>query len=190
MLSVESLSAAYNATAVFSNLSFTLGKGESLLLSGKNGSGKSTLCRILSGIQLPAKGKVKLQGKASLYSPSVKPYSKLSLKENITLISSDKFFAKRASNVCSSFDIKNLELLLHTLSSGNAAKFSLALCLAREAELYILDEPYTHLDKNSQDVLTSLIADKGSSCIIATHIERCPVHTTRQVSLDEYTSHN
>lgn len=64
-LHVENLTVGYgNSEPVFTNLSFTLPRGQTLALVGESGSGKSTLARTLAGLQTPRSGTLQLEGKA------------------------------------------------------------------------------------------------------------------------------
>ncbi len=57
-LTAENLSARRGEDLIFTDISFTLGAGESLVLTGRNGSGKSTLLRVVAGLLRPEAGRV------------------------------------------------------------------------------------------------------------------------------------
>ena len=60
MVSVENLKVEFNATPLFSDVSFVINNKERIALVGKNGAGKSTLLKILAGLQSPTEGKVSI----------------------------------------------------------------------------------------------------------------------------------
>ena len=57
-LTAETLSARRGEDLIFKDVSFDLGKGEALILTGRNGSGKSTLLRVVAGLLRPETGRV------------------------------------------------------------------------------------------------------------------------------------
>ena len=59
MISVHGLAKAYGKAEVFSNLNFTITRGEKVALVGVNGAGKSTLSRLLSSVEAPIAGEVR-----------------------------------------------------------------------------------------------------------------------------------
>ena len=64
-LIAETLSVRRGDDLLFSNVSFTLGEGEALVVTGRNGSGKSTLLRTVAGLIRPESGNVRLAGRKS-----------------------------------------------------------------------------------------------------------------------------
>lgn len=60
VLSVEKLSKSFGKTKVFSNVSFSVNKGEIVCIRGKSGEGKTTLLRCLTGLEIPDKGSIKI----------------------------------------------------------------------------------------------------------------------------------
>ena len=69
LLNVENLQAGYGGRQVFSQVSFSVGRGELIGLIGPNGAGKSTLLKALRNL-LPAQGQIELKGKKlSVYTP-------------------------------------------------------------------------------------------------------------------------
>ena len=72
MVSVENLKVEFNATALFTNVSFVINNKECIALVGKNGAGKSTMLKILAGLQHPTSGTVSLPKDTSIgYLPQV-----------------------------------------------------------------------------------------------------------------------
>ncbi|NLJ58256.1 MAG: amino acid ABC transporter ATP-binding protein [Tissierellia bacterium] len=60
VLSVENLSKSFGKTQVFSNISFSVNKGEIVCIRGKSGEGKTTLLRCITGLEIPDKGSIKI----------------------------------------------------------------------------------------------------------------------------------
>ena len=63
-LTAENLRAERGGETIFAGISFALGKGEALIVTGPNGVGKTTLLRVVSGLLPAASGSVALEGSA------------------------------------------------------------------------------------------------------------------------------
>src|SRR5579862_3591028 len=63
MLEVSDLCSGYGRVAVLRNLSFSVGRGEILLIVGENGAGKTTLLRTLGGFVTATQGSVRVNGR-------------------------------------------------------------------------------------------------------------------------------
>ena len=63
MLRIINLSKSYNNQLILGDINLAVKNGEVVTIVGKSGSGKSTLLRIIAGLELPMKGKIKLQNK-------------------------------------------------------------------------------------------------------------------------------
>ena len=61
-LTAENLAAERGGEPVFSGVSFNLGEGDGLVVTGANGSGKSTLLRVIAGLLAPVDGVIRLEG--------------------------------------------------------------------------------------------------------------------------------
>jgi iron complex transport system ATP-binding protein len=86
MLEVKDISYAYdNERTIFSNIEFTLNKGEILTILGPNGSGKTTLLNCLANIFVPSSGEILIKGV---------PFAELSLRQVAQMIICGVFFAE------------------------------------------------------------------------------------------------
>ncbi len=149
-------------------------RGEVLGIVGANGIGKSTFAKLLAGVETPDGGK-----KFDTVRVSYKP-------QYVTADSSDSVeFTLRA--VTRRFDtsyyqheiLEPLGLMpilqseVKNLSGGELQRVAIALCLSREADLYILDEPSAHLDVEQRLVTTKVIKraaeDKGAGIMVIDH---------------------
>lgn len=149
-------------------------RGEVLGIVGANGIGKSTFAKLLAGVETPDGGK-----KFDTVRVSYKP-------QYVTADSFDTVeFTLRA--VTRRFDtsyyqheiLEPLGLMpilqseVKNLSGGELQRVAIALCLSREADLYILDEPSAHLDVEQRLVTTKVIKraaeDKGAGIMVIDH---------------------
>ncbi len=149
-------------------------RGEVLGIVGANGIGKSTFAKLLAGVETPNGGK-----KFATVRVSYKP-------QYVTADSSDtvEFMLRAATRRfdTSYYQHEILEPLgimpilqaeVKNLSGGELQRVAIALCLSREADLYILDEPSAHLDVEQRLVTTKVIKraaeDKGAGIMVIDH---------------------
>ena len=72
MISVEGLTVEFNATPLFSDVSYVINKKDRIALVGKNGAGKSTMLKILAGLQSPTAGVIAIPKEVTIgYLPQV-----------------------------------------------------------------------------------------------------------------------
>lgn len=188
-LAAENLSAHRGEDLIFSNISFALGGGSSLLLTGANGSGKSTLLRVVAGLLKPASGSVGFWYESAQKAPSVaeachylghrnamKP--ELSVRENLDFWHS--FLGDRPGGagmpILEAAEAVQLEGVLHLpfgyLSAGQQRRMAFAKLLVAYRPIWILDEPTAALDVKAEALLASLMRDhqtRGGMILAATH---------------------
>ena len=170
-------------TYAVNTLTLKLPAGKIIGLLGPNGSGKTTFIKLLTGLILPTNGSVYIDGKKpGAYTNSVVSYlPDKSYFENWMKIQDciDLF-----SNFYTDFDpVRATEMLAllglsptndyKTLSKGNKEKVQLIMAMARNAKLYVLDEPIAAVDPATRDYVISTIINNhnpSSSVLISTHI--------------------
>lgn len=183
VIKVNGVSKDYGKAHVLDDMSFTVPKGSIFGLVGRNGAGKTTIMRIMAGLQKPTKGTVeygfdhkKLGNIGALVElPSI--YSNASARENLIYQ-----YINLGLKIDDSIE-KNLEFVgLADTGKKKAGKFSLgmrqrlgiAMAMAGNPELLILDEPINGLDPQGiiqiRDVLVKLNREKGVTIIISSHI--------------------
>ncbi len=179
MLSVSNLSFERYFERVFEPISFDLSAGSLLLVTGSNGCGKTTLLRLLAGLLEPSEGEIH-RHEQPLYAghnPAIK--DDLSVEENIRFWM--RFMGTRKSNLgnglCQQV-IKEIGLTPvalqegRTLSAGQRKRCSLARLLFCDEALWLLDEPYSNLDREGIEMLDRILRthlDAGGACIMTTH---------------------
>ncbi len=170
---------------LFSDLSFTVRAGEVAQLRGPNGVGKTTLLRILAGLSQPSAGDVLVDGRSiaaerqsfgqSLAWCGHRSGLKVDLSVNENLAYASGVTGRRADPqpALARLGIENLgELPAGVLSAGQQRRAALARILLADAQFWLLDEPFTHLDKASAQVVCDVIAEhqsNGGTCILAAH---------------------
>lgn len=180
-LESHNLSGGYTAHPVVSNLNLTLESGEWLSLVGANGSGKSTLLKLLSRLLSPSQGRVLLDGKAIHRLPAVEVAKKLAilpqqqtLPKGLTvwqLVSLgrtphqswwqwelDRQDRQKVEEALIQTQLEGFrDRALSELSGGERQRAFLALALAQNPKVLLLDEPTTFLDINYQLQLLELL---------------------------------
>ena len=184
----------YGNVLALNNFNLSLESGKIIGLLGPNGSGKTTLIKLIAGLLVPSQGAVFIDGKM----PGPETKAIVSYLPERTYFSdwmkiSDliAFFA----DFYADFDrVKALEMLarlqitperkLKQLSKGTKEKVQLVLVMARNAKLYLLDEPIAGVDPAARDyILDTIISNykESSTVIISTHLI-----TDIETSLDEF----
>ena len=191
-LEVKKLSFSYDEKKVLKNINFSIKEGEILSIIGASGSGKSTLLKCIYGLyDLPEK--TIFWNNEEVKGPSfnlVPGFSKMKyLAQDFGLmpyISVAENVGKYVSNLDLEWKQKRIKDLLQMvemqdfasikplyLSGGQQQRVALAMVLAKEPELLLLDEPFSQIDtflKNKiQQNLLQYLKEQKISCIMATH---------------------
>ncbi|WP_353931544.1 ABC transporter ATP-binding protein [Okeanomitos corallinicola TIOX110] len=180
-LELENLTGGYTTIPIVKDVNLSLENGEWLSLVGANGSGKSTLLKLVSRILSPQGGVVLLDGKAIHSQPPNLVAQKLALlpqqqpvpvgltvRQLVSLgrtphqkwwewelTGNDQQIV--ASAIAKTQLEKFSDRLVENLSGGERQRAFLALALAQEPKVLLLDEPTTYLDINYQLQLLELL---------------------------------
>lgn len=187
------LTCVRNKRQLFAPISFELTSGEILIIEGANGAGKSSLLRLLSGIATPASGDIHWQGH-SIYHSLYHYVSELNylghqngLKPGLTV--NENLVLAQQLNLPESLQKESLLLTLTTklaqfkltpyrntliqhLSAGQKRRLALLKCFWLKKPLWILDEPLSSLDKETQSIFLTELKnhlEKGGIAIISSH---------------------
>ncbi|XP_053572660.1 cystic fibrosis transmembrane conductance regulator [Bombina bombina] len=144
-----------HVTPVLSDINFKIEKGELLAVAGSTGAGKTSLLMMIMGELVPSAGKIKHSGRIS-FSPQISWIMPGTIKENIIFgVSYDHYRYKSVIKACqleediAKFPEKDNTVLGEggiTLSGGQRARISLARAVYKDADLYLLDAPFSYLD--------------------------------------------
>ncbi|WP_440996639.1 cytochrome c biogenesis heme-transporting ATPase CcmA [Arhodomonas sp. SL1] len=150
--------------------------GEVLLVAGPNGSGKTTLLRTLAGLSLPEEGVVRWKGtdirgdggefRAALIWVGHQPGIKLELspRENLRVFSA--LHGEATMGIDAALARMGLgehrDVPCRHLSAGQRRRVLLARLLSERAAAWILDEPYTALDRRAIEALEARLAEHAA----------------------------
>ncbi len=195
-LRVEELDCRRSGRLIFAGLSFALGPGDALIVTGRNGAGKSTLLAILAGRLRPGRGRITVEGAGDSTLPERLHWighrdglkSALSAGENLDfardMLGDAALSAEEALERVGLAHARNLPVAY--LSAGQRRRVALARLLVARRPLWLLDEPTSALDAASQDMLQGLMRehlDGGGLLIAATHLP-LPVDGAREIRIE------
>lgn len=178
------LSCIRDDRVLFEGLTFELVSGQVLLLEGKNGSGKTSLLRILCGFREPDAGEVFWCGDAiniSQYYEDMAYVGHLdgvkkeltvleNLKVSLALGRSGQYSIQQALTKVHLADYD--DVLVQALSAGQKRRLSLARLLITKNIVWILDEPFTSLDKQGIALIETLMSEhcaSGGMIVLTSH---------------------
>jgi manganese/iron transport system ATP-binding protein len=191
LLQVSNLSVRYEGGIALEAINFELKAGQNLAVVGPNGAGKSTLFKVIAGVLTPSEGMVNIYG----YEPGghiciayVSQRNQVDWNFPVTVadvvmmgrIGKLGLFHNPQSRdweiVHRSLDIVGLQTLanrqISQLSGGQQQRMFIARALAQEAELMLMDEPFTGLDATSQEELLHIfdaLHNRGVTILVSMH---------------------
>lgn len=183
-LVVNNLACSRDDRLLFAGLNFNVQAGQVLLLEGSNGSGKTSLLRILCGFREADAGEILWQGQSFADSRYFADMAYVGhadgTKKELTVLENLRFAL--AVNTPGHYDIEQAlqkvqlagfdDNAVQTLSAGQKRRLSLARLLITHNLLWILDEPFTSLDKQGIELIESLMVDhvaQGGMVILTSH---------------------
>lgn len=169
MIKIEKLFKSYSKTPLFSDFSLDIEKGKITCILGESGSGKTTLLNIISGL-VPFEGEVsKVKCSYVFQKPNLFP--SMTVKDNLLIVNQN---LEEVLNVAKRFGLEDkLKSYPKHLSGGQAQRVALARGLLYNAELLLLDEPFSNLDVGLKFNLLQEIKDdhakKNNTVLMVTH---------------------
>ena len=175
MLLINNLSFSRNENKIFENLNLSLNNGEMIQIKGRNGSGKTTFLKVILNILEPESGEIIWKGNSikknifDFYKQTTfimdnnTSTRELSVEDNINFwkgLSSSKLNNEEILKLLNKLNLeKYYKTRLMYLSSGERKKLELLRLILEQKKLWILDEPYNHLDDISIEILNQTFSD-------------------------------
>ena len=186
MLKVQGLTCFRQDRCLFADLNFELAPGDICQVEGPNGAGKSTLLRALLGLFRPDEGEifwhnVNVQKQQEVFFQDVLYLGhKFAINADLTPLQNLQAWSDLhpTSNVNYEHALTKVGLLgledipCHSLSAGQHRRVALARLWLSSAKLWVLDEPFTAIDKAGVKLLQQQFAEhmaNGGSVLITTH---------------------
>ena len=195
LLSVRNLSFSYKIKPVLDQISFDVAGGETVAIMGANGAGKTTLLKLCAGLLQPQHGEVRLADKP------ISGYGRRELAKRVALVPQEVhvsvdftvqqfvrqgrapylsflgiFQEQDRTAVSKALELASVEHLarrnFNELSGGERQRVKIALALAQDPQLLLLDEPAQHLDIGRQAEVFSVLrrlSQEGITIMAAVH---------------------
>jgi branched-chain amino acid transport system ATP-binding protein len=217
ILAVEGLAKSYGGVGAVAGVSFALARGEILALIGPNGAGKTTCFNMLGGQVRPDRGTVRLEGRdVTGFRPRrmarlgvgrtfqiTQTYASMSVRENVqlALIAQHRRVFSCLPRAASLYRGEALELLARVgmgsqaerlagvLAYGDLKRLELAVALAQEPRLLLMDEPTAGMAAQERLALMALAVrlarERGISVLFTEHdMDVVFAHADRIIVLD------
>ncbi|MCM3748802.1 Lsa family ABC-F type ribosomal protection protein [Paenibacillus pasadenensis] len=181
---LDQIAVYYGGNAVCSTISFTIGQGERIALSGKNGSGKSSLLKLILGEDIAHTGTIRIGSQLKI---SYVSQDTAHLKGNLTDYARqhgiDESLFKAILRKLD-FARVQFEKDMSAFSGGQKKKVLLAHSLCEQAHLYIWDEPLNYIDVISRMQIEELLLEHAPTLLFVEHDrEFCRNIATKTVEL-------
>jgi ABC-2 type transport system ATP-binding protein len=187
LLEIHDLAKRYGAVTALDGASFTARPGRIVGFLGPNGAGKTTTMRCIFGLARPDRGEVRWKGApvdrdARLrfgYMPEQRGlYPRMRVGEQLSYFAQQHGLSGRDADAAATRWLERMGLgdrqksKLEELSHGNQQRVQLAVALAHDPELLVLDEPFSGLDPIGIATMTEVIRDRtanGVGVIFSSH---------------------
>lgn len=171
-MTVEDFTVSYDNKDIFEPISFTVEKGDCIILQGPNGTGKSSILRAILGEKIIWKGKLEIaKGLIISYVPQKFDYVEGNINEFVDTMGLDKtkFFTILRKF---GFSREQFEIPIENFSMGQKKKIFLAKSICEDAHLFIWDEPLNYIDVISRIQIENMILEFSPTMIIVEHDRR------------------
>ena len=169
LLSLENVTVSYDNREIFSNVSFSLERGERLALLGGNGSGKSSILKLICGQSIPYTGLVEIGSRLTIsYVPQDASFLEGDLSEYAGERQIDETLFKA---ILRKLDFSRIQFDkdMRDYSAGQKKKVLIATSLCERANVYIWDEPLNYIDVLSRMQIEELITIYQPTMLFVEH---------------------
>ena len=191
LLDASDLECSVGRARLFRHLSIHLTEGDMVEIVGPNGSGKSTLLKMLAGLRYVAQGNTKVSDftRREYLGHDLGLNPLLTSIENLRWLAAIHSISVNHATVIEVLKRVGIGALAYKpigeLSAGQRKRCAFARLLLANANVWLLDEPYSSLDLDGRELVDTLLAehlDHGGGAIVATH-QRLTVPPSVSISL-------
>ncbi|MCM3638635.1 ABC transporter ATP-binding protein [Sporosarcina luteola] len=183
MIELKHIVKKYGSKRALQDVTVSIPRGKVIGLVGENGSGKSTLLKMMAGLLTANSGSAAFDGqpitrriasRVAYMSDTDDFYTYFTVQQLIDFYESqfEDFDMVKAKEIVQFLNV-SLTSRIKSLSKGNRGRVKIAVTLAREADYYLLDEPFSGLDPMvREDIAKGLIRftdPERQSVIMSTH---------------------
>lgn len=175
MIRLCEISKNYGENRVLDRVTFTVDRGETVVLTGESGCGKTTLLRIIAGVESYNSGRLYLDGQEvtddlaphrrniAMVFQEATLWNHLSVYGNITY-GMKKKDRQLVQKIASGLKIQELlDRYPAEISGGQAKRVSLARAFASDRDILLLDEPLSNLDNETRESVLDMILETYAS---------------------------
>lgn len=184
-IKINQLSFQYQNKLIFKNLDFIIKQGDFILLTGPSGCGKSTLLKLIAGLEPTSNSKITT---GSLIQPFTnwgmafqdpnRQFTMATPREELIFALENKLIDRiSAQNIIN--EVSNKTNILHLLdrpllqlSAGEKQRVALAVLIAMQSDLFLLDEPFANCDSHNRNFLLNCLNSlhkEGKTILISDH---------------------
>lgn len=199
-ITLDNVTFGYGADNIINNLSFTISRGDFVLIGGSSGKGKTTLLKLIMGAYSPKSGSIKIDGKDAstvdglfAYVPQGNYLLPTTIKENLTLFSNptDEEIYKALEIVCLKSKVDSLKDGINTklndlgngLSEGEGQRLSIARAILSNRDVIVLDECTSALDDETANVVLNNLKGLNKTIIMVSHKGETEKYATKVLKL-------
>jgi ATP-binding cassette subfamily F protein 3 len=173
VLKVEHLAKSFPGNLLFSDLNFTISRGEKVAIIGDNGTGKTTILKILNELEAADAGAFTLGSRVHIgyYDQEHQLlHMDKTLVEEISDVYPD-MTGTEIRNILAAFLFTGDDVFkrIHDLSGGERGRLALAKLMLSKSNFLILDEPTNHLDITSKEILEEAIRNYSGTVLYVSH---------------------
>ena len=171
-MKISNLNKSFGKNVIFENFSVEFADGKINYIMGKSGIGKTTLLRILSGLDKSYTGEIDMQGKIAYVFQEPRLFPTINVVENVRIVNENS--SNDPEVYLDYVDLNGCkDMMPSELSGGMKMRVALARALYYDADIILMDEPFSAIDKETKEKIAKKVFDilKGKTIIIVSHDE-------------------
>ena len=174
MITITNVTKCFDNKKVLDGLSLSFPERGIVRIMGESGVGKTTLLSLIAGLETPDSGTVVCDGSISMVFQEDRLLPHLSALDNVSIVQpkAQESTDRDPSKILAHMGLENdLNTRADKLSGGMARRVAIARCLAKDADIYLMDEPIKGLDEDTAQTVIDTITQytSGRLLVVVTH---------------------